>query len=325
MAKQKIYPFAVASIRAMENSLFTKQKMLQMADAKNMDDAMRIFADSAYGKHTVKDHHDFGEMIHKHLEETYQGVSGLIPGEALIDIFLYKNDFHNIKVLLKEEVSEVDGKDLLSESGTVPIDDLRKSLRERNYIGLSHIDGHAVEEAVAMYAKTKDSRHIDIILDKAYLGAVSKASKEMGHDYLIRYVELIADIHNLKIALRIKNSRRSIELFEEAILPGGGLSKNELLRAFRGESLVVGFKDTPYGEFCEKHMELGFTKFEKACDDYLMNYIKDAKYKTMTIEPIMGFILAKQMEAISLRIILTCKLHDVAPEVIRERVREAYV
>lgn len=34
MAKNKIYPFAVASVRAMENKLLTKQKLMQMAEAK---------------------------------------------------------------------------------------------------------------------------------------------------------------------------------------------------------------------------------------------------------------------------------------------------
>ena len=30
MAKNKIYPFAVASVRAMENKLLTKQKLMQI-------------------------------------------------------------------------------------------------------------------------------------------------------------------------------------------------------------------------------------------------------------------------------------------------------
>lgn len=325
MAKSKIYPFAVASVRAMENSLFTMQKMIQMAEAKSIEDAMRIFSDSAYGKHQVKDYHEFDVMIHKHLEETYLGMAGLIPGEDFVNIFLYKNDFHNIKVLLKEEVSETDGKELLSHSGTLPIDEIRKSIRERNYTNLPHIDGNAIEEAVSLYSKSRDGRYIDIVLDKAYFEAISKTAKAMGHEYLIRYIELFADINNLKMALRIKNSGRGIELLEESLLPGGGLPKAEFIRAFRSESLAVGLRDTPYGEFCENYMDKGFIAFEKACDDRLMSYIKDAKYKTLTIEPVMGFILAKETEAKCLRIILTCKLHDVSPEVIKERVREAYV
>ena len=39
MAKERIYPFAVASVRSMENKLLTKQKLMQMAEAKDAEEA----------------------------------------------------------------------------------------------------------------------------------------------------------------------------------------------------------------------------------------------------------------------------------------------
>ena len=35
MAKERIYPFAVASVRSMENKLLTKQKLLQLQKEKH--------------------------------------------------------------------------------------------------------------------------------------------------------------------------------------------------------------------------------------------------------------------------------------------------
>ena len=49
-----------------------------------------------------------------------------------------------------------------------------------------------------------------------------------------------------------------------------------------------------------------------------------AKYKTLTPEPVAAYILAKETEAKCVRIIMTCKLQDIDPETIKERVREAY-
>lgn len=54
--------------------------------------------------------------------------SGLIPDEKIIDVFLYKNDYHNIKVLIKQEVSGIDGSNYLLDGGTVPLDELREAL-----------------------------------------------------------------------------------------------------------------------------------------------------------------------------------------------------
>ena len=72
-------------------------------------------------------------------------------------------------------------------------------------------------------------------------------------------------------------------------------------------------------------MTSSFTKFEKDCDDYLMSYVKDAKYKSLTPEPIVGYILAKETEVKCVRIIMSCKLNDIDADTIKERVREAYV
>ena len=325
MAKSKIYPFAVANVRSMENSLMTKQKLMQMADARTAEEALRILSDSAYGKTQIKGIYEFEKMIGNHLEETYQAVAGLIPQETLIDIFLYKNDYHNIKVLLKEEVSKVSGKKFLIQGGTIPVETLRKNLRERNYAELPNINGEAVEEAVSMYAKTHNGRYIDTILDRACFSTMEKAATKLGNSYVSKYVQMLADITNLKTLLRIKRLDREFQVLEESFVPGGSMSFELLSRAYRGESLAAVLKETPYGQLCEKYMDQGFTVFEKACDDFLMEYIKDAKYKTLTPEPVMAFILAKETEAKCIRIIMTCKMHNIDAATIKERVRETYV
>ncbi|WP_317853724.1 V-type ATP synthase subunit C [Chakrabartyella piscis] len=325
MAKNKIYPFAVASVRSMENSLLTKQKLMQIAEAKDMEEAIRMLGDTAYGKTQIRDVHLYEQMIANHLEETYVAVAGLIPTETFVDIFLYKNDYHNIKVLLKEEVSKVNGRPFLVRGGTIPVDKMAKNLRERNYVELPNIDGDAVELAVATYAKTQNARYIDTILDKACFATMAKAADKLGNDYVSKYVKTLMDITNLKSLLRIKKLEREGEELEECYILGGNLSLDLLLRAFRSESFIQVLKETQYGTLCEEYMGQGFTVFEKACDDYLMSYVKEAKYKTLTPEPVMAFILAKETEAKCVRIILACKLHDIDVEIIKERVRESYV
>ena len=69
MAKERIYPFAVASVRSMENKLLTKQKLLQMAEAKDAEEALRFLQDSDYGKTQIGDVHEVETMIQANLEE----------------------------------------------------------------------------------------------------------------------------------------------------------------------------------------------------------------------------------------------------------------
>ncbi len=325
MSKQKIYPFAVAAVRSMENKLLSKQKLMQMAEAKSAEEAMRILADSEYGKTQVKDVHDFEEMISAHLEETYTAVDGLIPSEKFIDIFLYKNDYHNLKVLIKEEISKQSGAKYLIRGGTIDIETLRRCFRERDYANMPNIKGTAINEAIEKYAKTKNGQYIDMILDQACFSSMAEAAERLGNPYVSKYVSLLADLTNLKMFLRVKEMGRAYQVFSEAYVPGGSIKEDVFSRAFQSDNPASSLKETSFGALCDQYMGAGFTVFEKACDDYLMEYVKDAKYKTLTPEPVMGYILAKETEAKSVRIIMTCKLHDIPPEIIKERVREVYV
>ena len=119
MAKERIYPFAVASVRSMENKLLTKQKLLQMAEAKDAEEALRFLQDSDYGKTQIGDVHEFETMIQANLEEAYQAMGKLIPNEVFMDIFRFKNDYHNVKVLIKEEISKVNGRKFLIQGGSI--------------------------------------------------------------------------------------------------------------------------------------------------------------------------------------------------------------
>ena len=325
MARERIYPFAVASVRSMENKLLTKQKLMQMAEAKDATEALRMLQDSDYGKTQVRDAHEFEAMIQANLEEAYQAVGKLIPNETFMDIFRFKNDYHNVKVLIKEEISKVNGKKYLIQGGSIPLEVLQNNFRERNYMELPNIDEKAVTEAIEMYAKTKNGSYIDTILDKACFRVMSDAANKLGIDYVAKYVQKLADVTNMKTLLRIRTLGRTEEELKENFVPGGELSVDTLVRALRSDSAVAVLKETGYGHLCSENMEQGFTVFEKACDDYLMDYIKDAKYKTLTAEPVAAYILAKETEAKCVRIIMTCKLQDIDAETIKERVREAYV
>ena len=67
-----------------------------------------------------------------------------------------------------------------------------------------------------------------------------------------------------------------------------------------------------------------FTSIERLCDDAVMKYVKDAKYISFGIEPLIAYTAAKQAEIKSVRIVLAGKAAGLAPNLIRERLRETY-
>ncbi len=64
---------------------------------------------------------------------------------------------------------------------------------------------------------------------------------------------------------------------------------------------------------------------EKSFDDLLLEMIKSAKYLSFGIEPVLGFLIAKELEIKNLRQILIGKLRHVPSELIQKSVRKTYV
>lgn len=325
MSKHKSYPFAVAVVRSKENNLLSKDKLMQMADAPTAEDALRILTENGYGNLDSSQIHDFERLLSMQLTDTYRSVADLIPEEKLIDVFLYKNDYHNIKVLIKQELSGVDGEKYLIDGGTIPLEVLKQAFAERKYADMQNIDGKAVNEAMEAYAKTKEGRYIDLILDRACFETMSKTAINTKNDYVKGYVVLLADVTNIKTFIRIKRLNKNFKLFEESYVPGGNLSMDIFSVAYESDTPGAVLSDAGYKSICEDCMSVSFTEFEKNCDDYLMDYAKDAKYKSLTVEPVVGYILGKETEIKCVRIIMTCKLNNIDSETIKERVREAYV
>jgi V/A-type H+-transporting ATPase subunit C len=57
----------------------------------------------------------------------------------------------------------------------------------------------------------------------------------------------------------------------------------------------------------------------------MMETIKPQKYNAFSVGPLVAYVLARENEIKTVRIILTGKQNGFSDEVIRERIREMYV
>jgi len=90
---------------------------------------------------------------------------------------------------------------------------------------------------------------------------------------------------------------------------------------------VLGYK--PYSvlmDGIESFRNTGsLTKLEKLSDNYIMNYVKKSRFVTFGVEPLIGYLVAKESEIRNVRIVMVGKINGISPEIIRERLRETYV
>ncbi|AWH78594.1 V-type ATP synthase subunit C [Clostridioides difficile] len=325
MAEEKTYPYAVARIRVLEKQLLNRQMFIQMAEAKSPEDSLRIIAEAGYADTSNNNIHNFENILTQELSKTYEILKSLAPEEKFVDVFLYKNDYHNLKVLIKEEISGVDGEKYLIDGGTIPLIKLRESLANRSFSDLPKIMSSAILEAFDVYSKTQNGQMVDIVLDKATFTSMKETAKESQNKFVIDYVMKVCDLTNLKSFIRVKNMKKDFDMFMNVFVSGGSLDKEKFLEAFSSDTPASCFKSTSYSDVCKNGMDSGFTVFEKLCDDYLMEYVRGAKFKPLTLEPLIAYLYAKESEIKTIRIILTSKLNNIDADTIKERLRDAYV
>ena len=66
------------------------------------------------------------------------------------------------------------------------------------------------------------------------------------------------------------------------------------------------------------------TAFELACDNAVNTYLRGAKLISYGAEPVLAYMAAVEGEITAIRMILTGRLAGIAPQVIRERLRDMY-
>lgn len=328
------YAQAVSRIRVLETRLLDKAKLDRMIDSSSPDDALKILLESEYSNSSgaVKRSEDYEILLSEEMKKLYSLMYKISPEPLIIDIVSLKYDYHNIKVLLKGRALGKDLSYLLVPIGTVETDHLKKYLSEGNYTDLKPIMREALERAEKSFKENKDPQMIDIILDSALYKDMFKRAEILKEEYITELLRKTADLNNIKTLFRVKKQNKSREFLSEVIIGGGFIDKDVYMNSLNDttENFVNKLSYTDYSGI----LKLGAEEFnktgklnvlEKLSDNFIMEYIKKAKYISFGPEPVIAYIYAKESEIKAVRIIMVGKLNNVSPEVIRERLRDIYV
>jgi V/A-type H+-transporting ATPase subunit C len=198
-----------------------------------------------------------------------------------------------------------------------------------------------------------DPQLIDIILDKHAQSLNYQRASEYS-EFLQEYFQIAIDLNNIRNFLRVKILNKDRDFLSKVLLDNGTLKTELFLNQFEEdiENFARAIKHTNYYElvtegiqdWTENHSPREISSnhdiikqsfptisrgelatLEKLSDNYLLNYIKRAKFAILGVEPLLGYLLAKEHEMKLIRIIMIGKLNGLPSESIRERLRETYV
>ena len=328
------YLYSVTRIRALETKLLDKAKIERMIEARNADEIIKILYETEYANSIseMKSVEDYESVLSKELSNTYKLLSEISPVPELTNLFQLRYDIHNLKTLLKSSYLDEENDELLSEIGTIPVQQLKGMVKDKNFVDLDPVLRKCVEEVVGEFTVNPDPQLIDVALDKGLYNLMYKVARDNKSSFLTDYISAQIDLINIKSLVRVKSMGYGREFLKKVILDNGKLDYAFFSDIFDEslETLIdrLAFRD--YGKVVEEGISnyiktKSLTKFEKLSDDFIFEIAKKGKYVAFGIEPLIGYLMAKENETKMIRMIMVGKINEIPNELIRERLRDVYV
>lgn len=317
--------FAVARTKALEVSLLSNQDIADLVATKNYRAALAFILEKGWGD--AESGNDPAKILKAETDKTWEEIRSMSMDMSIFAPLSYRHLYHNLGAAIKEMVTESGNAERIFFSDTeISGEEMLRIVNERDYYALPVHMRAVAQEAVEVMLHTKDGQLCDSIVDRGALEAMESAANATGNKFLIDYVKSVIAVTNIRIALRGAGSGRSKEFLERAVANVSFMNTTKLkTAASAGVEAVMEFLRTEgYADAAEAAGESN-SVFERWCDNRVIETIKSQKYLADTPGPVIAYLLARENEIKTVRIILTCKQNKVPEDAIKERVREMYV
>lgn len=328
-------PYAAARIFALENKLLSRDRIERMVEAHSPDDVLRILGETDYGLGIAElsSANDYEDFLSSELERIFEFFKIVSPNLDITDLFFLKYDFHNLKVLLKNRYLTRSQEDLLVRGvGTLELELLEDAIEEEDYSSLPNYLKEVLEEIDRAMEIRLDPQKISILLDKAMYEEIFRVLSPRKYEVVLNYFKIQVDLINIRTFLRVRAIDETYEFFINLFLPNSHLNEEFFYEIMEEpiENLSQKFSDTDYSLILlrglDEYIRTGsLSAYERLMDDYLLNYVRKVRWNPLGLEPIIGYLLAKENELKLIRIIMVGKINNLSSEIIRERLRDVYV
>ena len=317
------YTYGVARIRALESTLFSDDTIGQLMQCSGYEECMNFLRDKGWGNGNPDQ--TLEEMLQTETVRTWNILKELIENKDECKILTINNEFHNLKAAIKKVCTNSRLDNVYFENTDLRPDFLEECIRQTQYHLLPEDMALAAKEATEVLLQTGDGQLCDIIIDKAALKAIKKAGERSENQLIKRYADSQVAIADIKIAVRCAATGKDSEFVKKALVGCSGVSVTELVAAVDSglEGVCSYLEGAGFGE-AVKALKISKSVFECWCDNKIIEDIKPQKYNSFTLGPIVAYVLARENEIKTVKIILSGKLNGFDNEFIKERVRVMY-
>ena len=307
------YANAVAAAKAMENTLLNHNDMEQLISASGSSEIQAMISAKKGGENQSP-------------ESVWEFIRSCAPDSKELEILLYRNDFHNLKAALKAMIAGRTAEKYYLRPSNLDLDLLYAVLSAKEYDSLPEYISKAAEEGYDILVKTSDGQLAESYIDRAALEAMMKSAENTDSGFIKEYAGLITVCADIKTAYRCCLMRKSRSFMESAVCGSKDLDKEYLINAAIDgmEALMNFLESSSYGD-AARLLKESPAKFEKWCDDAVMELAATARMQSFGAEPLAAYYIAAEAEQKNLRIITVCREFGADRETITERMRKLYV
>ena len=318
------YTYAVARIRALEVSLFSDAVIEQLLACKTAEQALQLVTEKGWGDPSSD--RDMDAVLKREEEKTWEVIRDVAPDMSVFDVLSYPKLYHNLKAAIKEVCTETRNPGIFYDDCQIPGREMLQIVENREFSKLPRGMSRVAEEAFDTLLHTRDGQLCDIMIDKAALDAICEAGRRSGEPIIQDYADTTVAIADIKIAVRSQKTGKSVDFMISAMAECAGLNIEQLIRAALAgaDEIAQYLEGTSYAGGADALRESP-SAFERWCDNRMIETLKPQKYETFSVGPLLGYLIARENEIKTVRIILTGKQNGFPDEAIRERIREMYV
>jgi len=321
------YIWATAKVRVLETWMLSRGVLLDMADARSFAEAVELLSSSEYAMSgRVQRFAEVEEMLLARRQAVRELFVDLMLDDELVEILRARADFANMRLAVRRVVMERPVGLDYSNEGSIGAEEFEGIFEQEDYDRFPEYLREAVEEAVLGYYQNKDIRRIDYGIDKVSSAYKLKTAARLGSVFLLSLFRTQIDLTNIRTMLRLKAAERD----EKNLFIAGGFV--EIERFVHGldvgyEALANLFYVTPYHGVVEGGVgylstEGSFLHLEKDCEDHLMGFLKTTRAITAGPQPVIAYLMRKENEIRTVRMILTCKKNEMDTKFILDRLSE---
>ena len=318
------YTFAVARIRALEASLLTDQVIDQLVNSPGEKQCLELLRERGWGD--GGNDLDAEEMLKTEEKKTWEVIREAAPDLNVFDVFSYTKLYHNLKAAIKEVCTEVRNENIFYDDCEISGEEMLRIVENKEFSRLPGKMPEAAQDAYDTLLHTRDGQLCDVIIDKAALEAIYAVGQDSEDEIIRNYAESTVAIADIKIAVRSQKTGKSMEFMRRAMAECESISIEQLMKAALSGMDAIGeyLSGTSYSEGAQALSDSP-SAFERWCDNRMIQTIRPQKYNSFSVGPLVAYLIARENEIKTVRIILTGKQNGFSDDAIRERIREMYV